>query len=63
MASDHWIEILRCPQCRGTGVAELSEGETALEDRADVVPAGFKVLHSPHGIRFYCIACNIAAEP
>ena len=63
MASDHWVEILRCPQCRGTGIAALSEGETALEDRADTVPAGFKVLQSPHGIRFYCIACNVAAEP
>jgi len=63
VASDQWVEILRCPQCRNSGAAELSAGEAAFEDHADVVPAGFRVLHARHGLKFYCIACNLAAEP
>ena len=62
MGSDHWTELLICERCGETGVAELS-ASGAYEDRADLVPAGFKVVPVKHGFRFYCVGCDIPAKP
>jgi hypothetical protein len=63
-ARDHWVEYLRCPNCRQTGVALLSDvNEYSLDMQVDAVPEGFEVIHSKHGIEFYCASCDIPVEP
>jgi hypothetical protein len=57
MAGDHWIEILTCPNCGKTGLAELSDSP-AFEGIADLVPPGFRVV----GVTFYCVDCAIPAK-
>jgi len=59
-----WTEVLTCPRCGKTGVAEISAGDSPFEDCADRVPHGFKVKPLGGGaIRFYCDSCNVAARP
>ena len=61
---DRWTEDLVCPNCRKTGVAELSQTDDLSWDiEADLVPAGFKVIQLEHGIQFHCASCDIAVEP
>jgi hypothetical protein len=64
MARDHWVETLRCPRCRNTGLADLSDAdEDAWAVHVDSVPSGFKAVQLEHGIGFYCISCDTPVEP
>jgi hypothetical protein len=63
MTRDHWIENLACPDCKRTGVAQLSDAdEHSLKIQVDGVPEGFKVVHLKHGVNFYCSSCDCPAE-
>jgi hypothetical protein len=59
---DQWKEQLRCPQCRRTGLANLSQGEDDDAATVDDVPEGFKATNTPFGPDFICLACGIAVE-
>ncbi len=49
---DHWAEDLRCPRCKKTGTAQLSQANgQAFHDgeqdvRVDSLPDGFKVIQT-----------------
>jgi hypothetical protein len=60
IARDHWVEILKCPQCGKTGAAELSMADgLSWIVRPDSIPAGFKVVESEKNSRnFYCAFCD-----
>jgi uncharacterized protein YbaR (Trm112 family) len=60
MQDEHWIEILKCPRCGNTGLAELSEND-AYEGHENLVPAGFKAVYRRHGVAFYCVGCEVLA--
>jgi hypothetical protein len=63
-ARDRWIEKLKCPECGGTGKAELSTADGRSWDvRVDSVPEGFKVIQCEYGGNFYCALCEIPVEP
>ena len=61
---DHWVEILRCPQCKNTGTAELTEIGSShdIKVKADRVPEGFTIFETEYGINFYCSSCDCPAE-
>jgi hypothetical protein len=59
---DRWIENLRCPICRKTGTARLSQAD-GWSVHMESVPEGFKVVRSEYGNNFYCASCNRPAEP
>ena len=59
---DHWIEVLRCPKCKRTGTADLSDPGGPTDIKMNTVPEGFSVFESEHGINFYCSSCNCPAE-
>ncbi|MFY9955092.1 hypothetical protein [Bradyrhizobium sp.] len=64
MARDRWVEVLRCPDCRRTGKAQLSaEDKYSREFEVDSLPTGFKVCEPMMGGTFYCISCGIPVEP
>jgi uncharacterized protein YbaR (Trm112 family) len=64
MARDRWVEVLRCPDCRRTGKAQLSvDDEYSWEFQVDSLPTGFKVCEPMMGGTFYCISCGIPVEP
>jgi len=65
MARDSWVENLRCPNCRKTGEARLSApDEDSWDVQVDSIPEGFKVLRLENGLpNFFCVLCDIAAEP
>jgi hypothetical protein len=56
-----WIEILKCPQCGKTGVAELSE-RNPYEGHGNLVPAGFEARYKKAGVDFYCVGCEVLAK-
>jgi hypothetical protein len=61
--SDHWTEVLRCPDCALTGVADLSQ--TRNNSSAviiDHLPAGFRRVTSEYGDTFYCKTFNRPAR-
>jgi hypothetical protein len=60
--ADHWVEVLRCPRCKNTGTAELSELGSSFDIKVDSLPEGFRVFESEHGINFYCSSCDCPAE-
>jgi len=62
---DHWVEILRCPRCKNTGTAELTEIGSShdIKVKADRVPEGFTIFETEYGINFYCSSCDIPAQP
>jgi hypothetical protein len=60
-ARDQWIEILSCPRCGKTGVAELWDSP-AFEGFDDLVPLGFKAVHHMQGRAFYCVDCDLPAR-
>jgi hypothetical protein len=63
MARDRWVEVLRCPDCRRTGEAQLSaEDKLSWEFRVDSLPSGFKVCEPMMGGTFYCISCGTPVE-
>jgi hypothetical protein len=53
-AADHWLEVLRCPKCKRTGTAQLSDPGGPKDVKVDIVPEGLGVFQSEHGINFYC---------
>jgi hypothetical protein len=55
---DRWAENLRCPICRKTGVARLSQMD-GWSVHVESVPEGFKVV----GHNFYCSSCDRPVEP
>jgi predicted RNA-binding Zn-ribbon protein involved in translation (DUF1610 family) len=65
---DQWTETLRCPKCRRTGSAELSQANgQAYHDgdqdvRVDLAPIGFKVVSTEFGSSFYCAICGTSAD-
>src|SRR6266850_725750 len=59
---DRWVENLRCPICRKTGAARLSQAD-GWNVHMDSVPEGFKVVGSRYGSNFYCTSCNCPVEP
>lgn len=61
--TDQWNEQLQCPNCRNKGMASLSQGEGVEEPTVQIVPDGFKVVHTSYGPDFRCAACDIAVEP
>jgi hypothetical protein len=63
IADDHWVEILRCPQCEKTGPAELSQMNGSLDIKVDSLPEGFKLVESEYGIDFYCSSCDCRVDP
>jgi hypothetical protein len=64
MARDHWVEYLRCPRCRKTGVALASaDDDRSWTVQIDSIPDGFKVIRSRDFSNFYCSACDRPAEP
>jgi hypothetical protein len=60
--TDEWNEQLRCPHCRRTGVARLSQGEHDTPT-VQIVPDGFKVVQTSYGPNFECATCNVAVDP
>ena len=64
MARDQWVEYLRCPRCRKTGVALAStEDDLSWTVQIDSLPAGFKVVGSGDVSNFYCSSCDRPVEP
>lgn len=59
---DEWNESLRCPTCGKTGKASLT-----LDDDdapiAQLVPDGFRVVDTQHGLNFHCESCDVAVKP
>ena len=60
--SDHWTEVLRCPNCALTGVAVLSQPNGSDNVLVETLPAGFKAVTSKYGDTFYCVACGRPAS-
>ena len=63
LMTDEWSEQLRCPQCRKTGMASLSQGEDHQTPTALSVPDGFKIVQTEYGPNFQCETCNVAVLP
>ena len=61
--TDQWKERLRCPQCRDTGMASLSQFKDAQTPTVDSVPDGFKAVQTEYGPDFHCETCNVPAVP
>ena len=59
---DQWNENLRCPTCGKTGKASLSQ-DSEDAPTVDLVPDGFKVVDTPHGLNFHCGSCQVAVKP
>jgi hypothetical protein len=47
--TDQWNEVLRCPQCRNTGVANLSQLKDADTPTVDSVSDSFKAVQTEYG--------------
>jgi hypothetical protein len=60
---DEWNEKLRCPNCRKTGMASLSQGDGDDTPTAQSVPGGFKVFNTQHGPTFRCENCDVEVDP
>jgi hypothetical protein len=59
---DRWVENLRCPVCRKTGAAHLSQTD-GWSVHMDSVPQGFKIVGPERGNNFYCASCDTPVEP
>jgi hypothetical protein len=58
-AFEHWTEVLRCPNCGLTGLANLSQPEHAGAGIViDAMSEGFKAISSQYGDTFFCEGCN-----
>jgi hypothetical protein len=67
---DQRTENLRCPKCRKTGNAELSQAnDRAYYDdgdritRVESLPDGFKIIQLEYGIDFCCVSCDVPVAP
>ena len=58
---EKWTEILRCPHCALTGVADLAQKAHGLVQTLRL-PAGFRVVPTEYGDIFYCKTCNQPAR-
>jgi len=58
---EKWTEVLRCPHCALTGVADLVQrgGGTV---QTLWLPAGFKIVTTEYGDTFFCKTCNRLAR-
>jgi hypothetical protein len=64
MVRHRWVEVVRCPNCRTTGEAQLSaEDEYCWIVRVDIIPQGFRIIQAEIAPIFYCFACDVPAEP
>jgi hypothetical protein len=61
--TDEWNEQLRCPECRRTGMASLSQADSDDTPTVHSVPDGFKVVMTEYGPDFVCATCDVAAAP
>jgi hypothetical protein len=61
--ADHWDEHLRCPQCRNTGMASLSQLKDALMPTVHLITAGFKAVQTEYGPDFHCGTCSVPVAP
>jgi hypothetical protein len=61
--ADEWNEGLRCPKCRKTGKASLSQGDGDGVPTARSVPDGFKIINTEHGPTFRCGDCDVEVDP
>jgi hypothetical protein len=59
---DRWVENLRCPACRKTGAARLSQAD-GWNVHVDNLPEGFYFIQSEYGSNFYCSSCDSPVEP
>jgi hypothetical protein len=58
-AFECWTEILRCPNCGLTGVANLSQPKHAdAVIVIDTISGGFKASSSQYGDTYFCEGCN-----
>jgi hypothetical protein len=60
---DDWNEKLRCPSCRKTGMASLSQAAGDGTPTVEFVPDGFKVVKTVDGPNFRCMACDVPVDP
>jgi hypothetical protein len=58
---DQWYENLRCPTCRKTGKASLSQDNDGAPT-VQLLPEGFKVVDTQYGLNFRCETCDVAVE-
>ena len=56
-----WKKTLRCPVCRTTGVASLTQRTTDDHPTFKSVPEGFKVVRGQHSPNFHCANCGVPA--
>jgi hypothetical protein len=56
-AFECWTEVLRCPNCGLTGVANLSQSVAAVIV-IDTMSQGFKAVSSQYGDTYVCEGCN-----
>jgi len=67
---DRWSELLRCPNCRATGIVILSQASLASRAyhdgdenvRAETVPSEFRAVVTDLGCQFFCASCGVSAE-
>jgi hypothetical protein len=60
---EQWTETLRCPRCRKTGPASLTQGEQDETPRVNNLASGFKVIYARYGPRFRCEDCDVEVLP
>jgi hypothetical protein len=60
---EQWTETLRCPSCRKTGPASLTQGEQDETPRVNDLAAGFKVIYTQYGPSFRCENCDVEVMP
>jgi hypothetical protein len=59
---ERWIENLRCPVCRKTGAARLSQAD-GWNAHVDSVPEGFEVVRLEYGSNFYVLRATAQRTP
>jgi uncharacterized Zn finger protein len=59
VAFESWTEVLRCPNCGLTGVANLSQPKhVAAVIVIDTMSQGFKAISSQYGDTYFCEGCD-----
>jgi hypothetical protein len=60
---DQWNEVLRCPQCKSSGLVNLSQPNDSDMPSVDSISDGFKAEQTEYGPGFLCGVCNVPAMP
>jgi hypothetical protein len=60
---EQWNEVLRCPKCHRTGLANLSQPINSVIPAVDCLPDGFRAFSTEFGPLFECEACGVLVEP